>query len=259
MARYVRVEEEDGLAVVTLDRPEALNALSRSLLEELREALREVAARQDVRVVILTGAGDRAFAAGADIKEMQQFSPLETRGYAALGHEVARLLERMEKPVIAAVNGYALGGGCELALACDLRLAAEGAQIGQPEVTLGIPPGFGGSQRLPRLVGRGRASELLFTGSPIDAREAERIGLVNRVVPADQLLPAAKALARTMMERGPLALALTKAALQQAQESPLSSGLAYELEAFSLAFSTADKEEGMAAFSEKRKPAFRGE
>ncbi len=255
---HIRLEEEDGLAILTIDRQEALNALNSEVLRQLRDALREVEARDDLLVVILTGAG-KAFAAGADIREMLPLSPLEAREYASLGHEVARILERMEKPVIAAVNGYALGGGCELALACDLRIAAEGVQLGQPEVTLGIPPGFGGTQRLPRLVGRGKASELIFTGTPIDSQEAERIGLVNRVVPQEKLLDEAKKLARTMMKRGPLALRLSKAALQEAQETGLSAGLAFELEAFSLAFSTEDKQEGMTAFTEKRKPNFRGE
>jgi enoyl-CoA hydratase len=211
-----------------------------------------------VRVVILTGAGDRAFAAGADIREMAAQRPLETRRYAALGHEVARLLERMGKPVIAALNGYTLGGGSELALACDIRIASEDAQIGQPEVKLGIPPGFGGSQRLARLVGRGRASELIFLGEPVTAKAAERMGLVNRVVPADRLLEEAKAWARQMQDRGPLALRLAKAAIHQTQETGLSAGLDYEVELFSLAFATEDQDEGMKAFLEKRKPEFEG-
>ncbi len=259
MTSHIRLEEEEGLAILTIDRPKALNALKSEVLRELRDVLREVERRDDLLVVVLTGAGEKAFAAGADIREMLPLSPMEAREYAALGHEVTRILERMEKPVIAAVNGYALGGGCELALACDLRIAAEGVLLGQPEVKLGIPPGFGGSQRLPRLVGRGKASELIFTGTPIDAQEAERIGLVNKVVPREKLLDEAKQIARTMMKRGPLALRLSKAALQQSQESGLSSGLAFELETFSLAFSTDDKQEGMTAFTEKRRPSFRGE
>ncbi|MDX1535045.1 MAG: enoyl-CoA hydratase-related protein [Thermoplasmata archaeon] len=252
------MEEEEGIALVTLDRPEALNALSTAMLEELRDVLQEVARRADLRVLVLTGAGDRAFAAGADIREMADRNPMETRRYAALGHEVARLLERMGKPVIAALNGYALGGGSELALACDVRIASEDAQIGQPEVKLGIPPGFGGSQRLARLVGRGRASELIFLGEPISSKKAERMGLVNRVVPADRLLHEAKAWARRMMERGPLALRLAKAAIHQTQETGLSAGLDYEVELFSLAFATKDQDEGMGAFLEKRKPVFEG-
>ena len=243
---------------MTLDRPDALNALNTEMLQELRDVLHEVARREEVQVVILTGAGDRAFAAGADIREMADQRPLEIRRYAALGHEVARLLERMGKPVIAALNGYALGGGSELALACDIRIASEDAQIGQPEVKLGIPPGFGGSQRLTRLVGRGRASEIIFLGEPVAAVEAAKMGLVNRVVPADRLLEEAKAWARRMQERGPLALRLAKAAIHQTQETGLSAGLDYERELFSLAFATDDQDEGMEAFLAKRKPEFGG-
>ncbi len=243
---------------MTLDRPDALNALNTEMLQELQDVLHEVARREEVRVVILTGAGDRAFAAGADIREMADQRPLEIRRYAALGHEVARLLERMGKPVIAALNGYALGGGSELALACDIRIASEDAQIGQPEVKLGIPPGFGGSQRLTRLVGRGRASEIIFLGEPVAAVQAAKMGLVNRVVPADRLLEEAKAWARRMQERGPLALQLAKAAIHQTQETGLSAGLDYERELFSLAFATDDQDEGMEAFLAKRKPEFGG-
>ncbi len=258
-AGHVRLQVEDGLAEVTVNRPEALNALNLEVLRELRDVLREVEGREDVRAVILTGAGDKAFVAGADIREMLPMRPLETRRFAALGHEITRLLERMEKPVVAAVNGYALGGGCELALACDLRLASDRATLGLPEVGLGIFPGFGGTQRLTRLVGRGRASELIFTGDPVDAEEAARIGLVNRVVPHGELMEEARRLARRMLERGPLALKMAKSAVQQSQEVGLSSGLSYEREAFSLIFSTEDKVEGLKAFTEKRKPAFRGE
>ncbi|MEE8232276.1 MAG: enoyl-CoA hydratase-related protein [Thermoplasmata archaeon] len=252
------MEEDEGLAIVTLDRPDALNALNTEMLQELRDVLREVARREEVQVVILTGAGDRAFAAGGDIREMADQRPLEIRRYAALGHEVARLLERMGKPVIAALNGFALGGGSELALACDIRIASEDAQIGQPEVKLGIPPGFGGSQRLTRLVGRGRASEIIFLGEPVAAVQAAKMGLVNRVVPADRLLEEAKAWARRMQERGPLALRLAKAAIHQTQETGLSAGLNYERELFSLAFATDDQDEGMDAFLAKRKPEFGG-
>lgn len=255
----VRLEAEDGLALVVVDRPRALNALNTAVLEELRDVLRQVAQRDDVRVVILTGAGERAFVAGADIKEMESMDPLATRRFAALGHEVTHLLETLEKPVIAAVNGYALGGGCELALACDLRIASENARLGLPEVTLGILPGFGGTQRLTRLLGRGRASELILTGEPVDATTAERIGLVNRVVPPETLLEEAKALGRKLRDRGPVALKLAKAAIHQSQEAHLAAGLAFEQETFSLAFSTEDQEEGMRAFVEKRKPRFEGQ
>ncbi len=259
MPRHVKLEEEKGLGILYIDRQEALNALNIEVLRELREVLRQVEARDDIRVLILTGAGERAFVAGADIKEMLPLTPLETREFASLGHEVTRLLERMEKPVIAAINGYALGGGCELALACDVRIASEKARIGLPEVGLGIFPGFGGTQRLTRLLGRGRASELIFTGDPVEAKEAERIGLVNRVVPPERLLEKAKAMGRKLIQRGPLALRLAKNAIHQSQETGLSSGLAYEVEAFSLVHSTEDKVEGLKAFTEKREPTFRGE
>lgn len=257
--QHIRLEEEDGLVILYIDRQEALNALNIEVLSELRETLLEVEKREDLRVLILTGAGDRAFVAGADIREMLPLTPLQTRRFASLGHEVTRILERMEKPVIAAINGFALGGGCELALACDIRIASEGAKIGLPEVGLGIFPGFGGTQRLTRLVGRGWASELIFTADPVDAEMAERIGLVNRVVPREKLLDVARALGRRIIERGPLALRLAKTAIQQSQETGLSSGLAYEMEAFSLIFSTDDEKEGLRAFIEKRKPIFRGE
>ncbi|MFQ5837238.1 MAG: enoyl-CoA hydratase-related protein [Thermoplasmata archaeon] len=255
---HVRLEEEDGLAILYVDRQEALNALNTEVLKELRDALKEIERRKDLRVLILTGAGDKAFVAGADIREMLPMEPVETRRFASLGHEVTRILERMEKPVIAAINGYALGGGCELALACDIRIASERAKIGLPEVGLGIFPGFGGTQRLTRLVGRGRASEVIFTGDPVDADTAERIGLVNRVVPHERLMEEAKELGRRMLGRGPVALRLAKASIQQSQETGLSAGLAYEAEAFSLVFSTDDKTEGLRAFTEKRKPVFRG-
>ncbi len=259
MPGHVRLEEEKGLGTLYIDRQEALNALNIDVLSELRDVLKQVEARDDIRVLILTGAGERAFVAGADIKEMLPLTPLETREFASLGHEVTRLLERIEKPVIAAINGYALGGGCELALACDIRIASENARIGLPEVGLGIFPGFGGTQRLTRLLGRGRASELIFTGDPVEAKEAERIGLVNRVVPADRLLEEVKALGRKLTQRGPLGLRLAKNAIHQSQETGLSSGLAYEVEAFSLVHSTEDKVEGLKAFTEKREPTFRGE
>lgn len=255
---HLRIEVEEGIGILTIDRPEALNALNLEILRGLRDLLREVERREDIRALIITGAGGRAFVAGADIGEMKPLKPLHTREFASLGHEVTRLLERMEKPVIAAINGYALGGGCELALACDLRVAVEEAKLGLPEVSLGIFPGFGGTQRLTRLVGRGRASEMILTGDPVGAATAERIGLVNRVVHRENLLSEAKRMANTMLERGPLALKLAKAAIHQSQETGLTAGLAFELEAFSLIFSTEDKEEGLKAFLEKRKPSFKG-
>jgi enoyl-CoA hydratase len=254
----VRVDREGPVAVVIIDRPGSLNALNHGVLGELRERLVEVAKDPAVRAVILAGAGEKAFAAGADIREMVGLSPLEARRFALLGQEVAAVLEGMGKPTIAAINGYALGGGCELAMACDVRIAAEGAVMGQPEVGLGIPPGFGGTQRLPRLVGPGRAAELIFTGDRIDAREAQRLGLVNRVVPREKVLEEAKALAGRMAQRSGSAIALAKEALRRSQELGLREGLLHEAEAFALAFGTEDQREGMRAFLEKRKPGFKG-
>jgi len=258
MAGFIRVAVEDRFAVLTIDRP-PVNALNSEVIAELTRAFEALAARKDVGAIVLTGAGEKAFVAGADIAEMAGKSGLEMRRFSEAGGRLAEAIARAPQPVIAAINGYALGGGCELALACDLRIASERAKIGQPEVNLGIPPGFGGTQRLTRLVGAGWASEMIFTGDAIDAATAERIGLVNRVVPAGQLLEEAKGLARKIVEKGPRAVALSKAAIHQALETSLRAGLSFETEAFGLAGSTADKREGMAAFLEKRKPAFTNE
>jgi len=259
MSHLVVVEVQEGLATVTVNRPEVLNALNTAVLKELRSALQNLAHDPAIRAVILTGAGEKAFVAGADIQEMLDLTPMQMREFSRLGQEVTHLLQQMPKPTIAAINGYALGGGCELALACDLRLASEEAQIGLPEVSLGIFPGFGGTQRLPRLVGRGKAAELLFTGDRIDAAEAERIGLVNRVVPSPELLAAAEAVARRILSRGPVAVKMAKEGLNRADESPLSEGLRYESEAFGLVAATKDRAEGMQAFLSKKKPEFTGE
>ena len=255
---FIRVEVEDRIAVVTIDRP-PVNALNSELIRELTRTFEDVARRKDVGAVILTGAGDKAFVAGADIAEMSGKSGLEMRAFSELGGRLGRAIERAPQPVIAAINGYALGGGCEIALACDLRIASERARLAQPEVNLGIPPGFGGTQRLPRLVGAGWASQMIFTGEMIDAPTAERIGLVNRVTPPEELLPQAKAIARAIVEKAPRAVALSKAAIHAAQEMSLGAGLSFETEAFGLAGATADKREGMTAFLEKRKPAFKNE
>ena len=212
----------------------------------------------DVGAIILTGAGDRAFVAGADIKEMVGLSALEMRSFSEAGRRLGDTMAACNKPILAAINGYALGGGCELALACDIRIASDRAKLGQPEVNIGIIPGFGGSQRLPRLVGLGWASEMVYTGDAIDAATAERIGLVNRVVPAERLLEETKALARKILEKSPAAIALAKACLRSALEMPLAAGLDFETAAFGVVGSTKDKEEGMRAFIEKRKPTWKG-
>ena len=258
MPDLVKVEMEDRLAVVTINRPEALNALNSTVLRELTMAIEHVSMAQDVGAIILTGAGDKAFVAGADIREMANLSGLEMRAFSEMGRRLGDAMAACNKPIIAAINGYALGGGCELALACDIRIASDRARIGQPEVNIGIIPGFGGSQRLPRLVGAGWAAEMIFTGDPVDAETAERIGLVNRVVPPAQLLEEARALARKILEKGPAAIALAKACLRAAQEMPLSAGLDFETAAFGVVGSTQDKAEGMKAFIEKRKPAWTG-
>jgi len=235
-----------------------MNALDRPTLGELRDRLAEAAEDSEVRVVVLTGSGDKAFVAGADIKEMAGLSALEMRAFSEVGRRLGDTMAGCSKPIIAAINGYALGGGCELALACDIRIASDRARLGQPEVSIGIIPGFGGSQRLPRIVGPGWAAELIYTGEMVDAATAERIGLVNRVVPPDRLLEEAKALARKILEKSPAAIALAKACLRSAMEVPLSAGLDFETAAFGVVGSTRDKAEGMRAFIEKRKPTWTG-
>jgi enoyl-CoA hydratase len=254
----VRVEREGAITLVTVERPERLNALDTATLRALLAAVQELATEEAIAVVVLTGAGDRAFIAGADISEMVEKSPAEALAFAELGHAVSRAIEEAPQPYIAAVNGYALGGGCEIALACDIRLASERAVFAQPEVTLGIPPGWGGSQRLPRVVPPGIARELLYTGRRVDAQEALRIGLVNAVYPADQLLERARELANRIAANGPLAVRLTKAAVRFGLEQGLEAGLTYERQVFAYAFTTEDQREGMRAFLEKRRPAFRG-
>src|SRR5437870_983408 len=228
MPAFVRVEMEDRLAIVTIDRPDALNALNSAVLRELSMTIEHLSMAEDVGAIVLTGAGDRAFVAGADIKEMVGLSALEMRSFSEAGRRLGDVMSACNKPILAAINGYALGGGAELALACDLRIASDKAKIGQPEVNIGIIPGFGGSQRLPRLVGLGWASEMIYTGEAIDAATAERIGLVNRVVPADRLLEETKAVARKILEKSPAAIALAKACLRASMEMPLAAGLDLE-------------------------------
>ena len=258
MADVIKVEMSERLATITLNRPEALNALNAKMLSELTMAFEHLSMAADVGVIILTGAGDKAFAAGADIKDMAGLNGMEMQRFAEKGRRLGDVMATCSKPILAAINGYALGGGCELALACDIRIASDRAKFGQPEVNIGIIPGFGGSQRLPRLVGAGWAAELVFTGDSIDAATAERIGLVNRVVPHDRLMAEARALASKILAKGPAAIALAKACLRAAQEMPLAAGLAFETSAFGLAGTTQDKEEGIRAFLEKRAPAWKG-
>lgn len=248
---------DDRVATLTVNRPDKLNALNAATIGELDRAIDELRSRNDVGGIIVTGA-QRAFVAGADITELARQSPADGRLRAERGQTVFSKFETSPKPVIAAVNGFALGGGCELAMACHVRIASEAAKFGQPEVKLGLIPGYGGTQRLPRLVGRGRAMQLLLTGELIDAQEAFRIGLVNRVVAADELLPAAIAMLRLMLANGPLALAKVIAAVNEGAALPLSDALALEAAAFAELAGTADMKEGTAAFLEKRPPQFAG-
>lgn len=251
-------KKKNSSAIVTINRPKALNALNLQTLEELYNCLDAVGRDDDVAVVILTGGGEKSFVAGADISHMQSLNSLEAAGFAKLGHKVARVLEDIPQPVIAAVNGFALGGGCELAIACDLRYAAENAKFGQPEVNLGVIPGFGGTQRLPRLIGKGLANELLFSGNIVDAAEALRIGLVNKVFPQDELLDKSLELAETIASRGPLAVRLCKEAVNNGVELDLARACQYEADLFALCFSSSEQKEGMLAFLEKRAPKFKG-
>jgi len=257
-ATRLLVETRDGIARITINRPEKLNALDRQTMREIDGAVAAAGEDPSVGVVIITGAGERAFVAGADIGELSSQTPVEGTAYARAGQAVLNRLERLGKPSIAAINGYALGGGLELAMACTLRLAVESAKLGQPEVALGIIPGYGGTQRLARLVGAGRALELILTGDPIDAREAHRIGLVNRVVPAAELLPSAESLARTILTRGPVALRYALQAVREGLQMPLDEGLSMEAALFGLSCATEDMREGTRAFVEKRKPVFKG-
>lgn len=252
------VEKDGDLAVVYVNRPKALNALNAATFFDLSKAFASLETDDQVKVIILTGSGEKAFVAGADIVFMKDISPLAGREFGLLGQKVMREIENHKKPIIAAINGYALGGGCELAMACDIRIASEKASFGQPEVNLGVTPGFAGTQRLARLVGKGIAKELLFTGDIINAQEAWRIGLVNKVVPGDQLLTSVIEMAKKIAAKGQIAVQLSKQVVNEGMEMDSDRAYSHEANFFGFCFSTEDQKEGMAAFLEKRPPKFCG-
>lgn len=256
--RYVKIERIDGIAVVVANRPDKLNALNGDMIDELDRAFRNLAEDQDVRGIIVTGAGEKSFVAGADIAELARMGPVDGVQTSRRGQTTFRFIERMSKPVIAAVNGFALGGGLELALACHLRLASDNARFGLPEVKLGIIPGYGGTIRLPRLVGRGRALEMILTGDMIDAEEAARIGLVNRVVPQAELLSEAEALLRKIGANGPIAIGLALESVDHSFDASTAEAQTLESNLFGLLAATEDMREGMQAFLEKRPAEFKG-
>jgi len=245
-----------GVATITINRPGAMNAINLATLRELADAVQVMSEAPAVRAVIITGAGAKAFVAGADIKMLEGLDACGAREIAGIGRELCRGIEQGQKPYIAAINGYALGGGCELAMSCDIRIAADTAWFGQPEITIGTVPGFGGTQRLPRLVGKGRALEMILTGEMIDAREAWRIGLVNRVVTSDELLPAAHELALKLAGKSMVAMKFCREAVHNGMEMALPQACRYEADLFALSFATTDQKEGMRAFFEKRSPVF---
>lgn len=247
----------DGITTVTVNRPRFLNALDTHTLIEMKDCFNKLATDENTKALLVRGAGEKAFVAGADLGAMSTMTAVEARKFSILGHDVFDAIERLPYAVAAAINGYALGGGCELALACDFRFASTTAKFGQPEVNYGIIPGFGGSQRLARLIGKGIAKEMIYTGEMIDAQEAYRIGLVNQVYHPEELYDATERVLRTIVKKAPLAIASAKDAINKGLSMDLNSGLSYEAQAFGNCFATLDQKEGMNAFLEKRKPVFR--
>jgi enoyl-CoA hydratase len=254
---FVLLEVQDGIATVTINRPKAMNALNTEVLLRLREVLLECNGRDDVGVVIITGAGEKSFIAGADIAAMKDMGPRQALAFAELGQSVFGMIEHMGKAVIAAVNGFALGGGCELAISCDIILASEKAKFGTPEVNLGVFPGFGGTQRLTRLLGKARAKEVIFSGEMFDATRALAIGLINRICMPEELISEARNLAKTIMTKGPVAVALAKQSIEAGYDLELERGLLIERTLFAQCFDTQDQKEGMTAFLEKREAKFK--
>jgi len=256
--KNILYEKKNGVATITINRPKALNSMNEETILEISSTLDDIRKDENVKVVVITGAGNRAFSAGADINMMKGRGTLEGRRSSQLGQRLMNEVEDLEKPVIAAINGYALGGGLELAMACDLRIASENAKLGQPEINIGLIPGWGGTQRLPRLVGAGIAKEMIFTGKMIDAKTAERLGLLNVVVPPEQLKKAVKELVMELINKPPIGIELAKQLINNSTETDLRVGLTHEAEAFGVLASTEDFKEGVAAFLEKRKPKFKG-
>jgi len=254
----VILEKKDRIGLLTINRPKALNALNKDTLLDIKAAVENVRDDNDVDVLVITGSGDKSFVAGADITFMLEMNALQGREFGQLGSGVFRLIESMEKPVIAAINGFCLGGGCELAMSCDFRISSEKGKFGQPEVGLGVTPGFGGTQRLPRIVGTGMANELLYTGDVIDANEALRIGLVNHVVPADELMDYVMKIAKKISSKGQISVRFCKKAVYEGIQTDIDRGLTVEADIFGLCFATEEQKEGMKAFVEKRKPNFTG-
>ena len=256
--KNIKIEKKDGIATVIINRPQVLNALNKDTIKELATAVEELERDKTIKVAILTGEGDKAFIAGADIKQMAGMTPLEAKKFAELGHNMLFKIENSRIPFIAAINGYALGGGCEVLMACDICIAARSAKMGQPEINLGVHPGFGGTQRLPRLVGRMKAKELLFTGKNIDAEEALRIGLVNMVVDDDKLMDTANKIAGQIAGKSPIQTAFIKSLVNKGTDIDINTACSLEISYFGSSFSTEDQKEGMKAFLEKRKPDFKG-
>jgi enoyl-CoA hydratase len=254
----ILMEKKEGIGYITVNRPEKLNALNIKTVLELMDAFQAMGTDDEVAVVILTGSGEKSFVAGADIPEFMDLTPDGARDYAVRGQKLLITIERLGKPVIAAVNGFALGGGCEIAMACSIRVASDNAKLGQPEVGLGLIPGYGGTQRLPRLVGKGRAYEMILGGRPIDAARAEQIGLVNKVVPQAELIATCEKMAKGIAKQGPLAVKYCLEAVDRGLNMSLDDGLALEADLFGLVFGSEDVREGVKAFTEKRKADFKG-
>jgi enoyl-CoA hydratase len=256
--KYVIYEKSNGVATITLNRPDALNAFSKEVVEEILHAIEDVRADETIRVVVLTGAGEKAFSAGADIKAMAGMTALKARELSLMGEKLCTSLENLEKPVVAAINGYALGGGLEVAMSCDLRIASENAKMGQTEINIGLIPGWGGTQRLTRLVGMTKAKEMVYTGKILDAKTAEQIGLLNMVVPADKFKVTVRQFAQDLASKAPVAVRVAKVLINRGSDVGLESALALEREGFGVVGSSEDLKEGVSAFAEKRKPVFKG-